>query len=69
MLDGVVLSMKDGEEMEDCSVLGVGRIKSVEQWYFSIEENDEGLLTMVFQQQKRKGEIIFGRCCFIDEGW
>jgi len=29
--------MKDGEEMVDCSVLGVGR-KSVKQWCFSIRE-------------------------------
>jgi hypothetical protein len=29
--------MMDGEEMVDCSVLGVGR-KSVEQWCFSIGE-------------------------------
>jgi hypothetical protein len=35
LLDGVVSSMKYGEEMVDCSVLGVGR-KSVEQWCFSI---------------------------------
>jgi hypothetical protein len=27
LLDGVVSSMKDGEEMVDCSVLGVGRKK------------------------------------------
>jgi hypothetical protein len=37
LLDGVVSSMKYGEEMVDCSVLGVGR-KSVEQWCFSIGE-------------------------------
>jgi hypothetical protein len=55
--------------MEDCSVLGVGRIKSVGQWCFSVGENDEGLLRMVFQRQKRKGETIVGRCCFVDEGW
>jgi hypothetical protein len=36
LLDGVVSSMKDGEEMVDCSVLGVGKKKSVEQWCFSI---------------------------------
>ena len=69
MLDGVVSSMKNGEEMADYSVLGVGRIKIVEQWCFSIRENDEGFLTMVFQQRKRKGETIVGRCCFIDEEW
>ena len=37
LLDGVVSSMKDGEEMVDYSVLGMGR-KSVEQWCFSIGE-------------------------------
>jgi hypothetical protein len=35
LLDGVVSSMKYGEEMVDCSVLGVGK-KSAEQWCFSI---------------------------------
>jgi hypothetical protein len=43
------------------------KVKSVEQWCFSIEKNDEGLLIMVFQQQKRKGETIAGRSCFVDE--
>jgi hypothetical protein len=57
------------EEMADCSVLAVGRTKSVEQWCFSIGKNDEKLLAMVFQQQKRKGETIAGRCCFVDEEW
>jgi hypothetical protein len=28
--------MKDGGEMVDWSVLGMGRMKSVEQWCFSI---------------------------------
>ena len=37
LLDGLVSSMKYGEEMVDCSVLGVGR-KSVEEWCFSIGE-------------------------------
>jgi hypothetical protein len=69
LLDGVVSSMKNGEEMADCSVLGVGRTKSVEQWCFSIGKNDEKLLAMVFQQRKRKGETIVGRCCFVDEEW
>jgi hypothetical protein len=43
------------------------KVKSVEQWCFSIGKNDEGLLVMVFQQQKRKGETIAGRSCFVDE--
>jgi hypothetical protein len=72
---------ENGEEMADWSVLGVGRMKSVEQWCFSIGKNDEGLLAtvfqqreknekllvMVFQQQKGKGETIAGRSCFVDE--
>jgi hypothetical protein len=37
LLDGVVSIIKYGEEMVDCSVLGVGR-KSGEQWCFSIGE-------------------------------
>jgi hypothetical protein len=59
-----------------------GRIKSVEQWCFSIGKNDEGLLTTVFQQrkkndrllvrvfqqQKRRGKTIIRRSCFVDEG-
>jgi hypothetical protein len=45
------------------------KVKSVEQWCFSIGKNDEGLLKMVFQQHKRKGETIVGQCCFVDEGW
>jgi hypothetical protein len=69
LMDGVVSSMKNGEEMVDCSVLGVGRIKSVEQCCFSIGKNDEKLLAMVFQQRKRKGETIAGRCCFVDKEW
>jgi hypothetical protein len=69
LLDGVVSSMKNGEEMADCSVLGVRKIKSVDQWCFSIGKNDEKLLAMVFQQRKRKGETIAGRCCFVDEEW
>jgi hypothetical protein len=55
LLDDVVSSMKNGEEMEDCSVLGVRKIKSVEQWCFINEEE--------------KGETIVGRCCFFDEEW
>jgi hypothetical protein len=54
LLDGVVSTIMGCEVMVDCSVLGVGR-KSVEQWCFSIGgKNDEGLLTMVFQQWKTK---------------
>jgi hypothetical protein len=69
LLDGVVSLMKNGEEMADCSVLGVGRIKSVEQWCFNIGKNNEKLLAMVFQQHKGKGETIAGWCCFVDEEW
>jgi hypothetical protein len=32
---------ENGEEMADWSVLGVGRIKSAEQWCFSIGKNSE----------------------------
>jgi hypothetical protein len=39
---------ENGEEMVDWSVLGVGRMKSVEQWCFSIGKNDEELLIMEF---------------------
>jgi hypothetical protein len=35
LLDEVVSSLMGGEEMVDCSVLGLGR-KSVEQWCFNI---------------------------------
>jgi hypothetical protein len=44
---------ENGEEMADCGVLGVGRIKSAEQWCFSIGKNDDGLLTVVFQQREK----------------
>ena len=43
------------------------KVESAEQWCFSIRENDEGLLAMVFQQRKRKGETIARRSCFVDE--
>jgi hypothetical protein len=63
LLDGVVSSMKSGDDMEACSVSAVEREKSAEQWCFSIgKKNDEELLIMVFQQQKRKGETIARRC-------
>jgi hypothetical protein len=39
--------MKDGEEMGDCSVLGVGRVKSVEQWCFSIRRKSKVLISGV----------------------
>jgi hypothetical protein len=46
---------ENGKEMEDWSVLRVGRIKkSAEQWCFSIGKNDEGLLARVFQQREKK---------------
>jgi hypothetical protein len=43
------------------------KIKSAEQWCFSIGTNDEELLIMEFQQQKGKGETSAGRSCFVDE--
>jgi hypothetical protein len=54
--------MKNGEEMVDCSVLGVRKIKSVEQWCFSIGKNDEKLLAMVFQQRRKVKSVE--RWCF-----
>jgi hypothetical protein len=44
---------ENGEEMANWCVLGVGRIKSAEQWCFSIGKNDEGLLATVFQQWEK----------------
>jgi hypothetical protein len=40
--------------MVDWSVLGVGRMKSDEQWCFSIGKDDEELLATVFQQWEKK---------------
>jgi hypothetical protein len=34
----------------------------------AMEENGKRLLTVVFQQHKRRDETIAGRCCFVDEG-
>jgi hypothetical protein len=68
--------------MVDWNVLGVGRMKSVEQSCFSIGKKmmkgcwqrcfsngkkNEKLLVMVFQQQKGKGETSAGRSCFGNE--
>jgi uncharacterized protein YhfF len=58
LLDGVVSSMKNGEEMADCSVLGVGKIKSVEQWCFSIGKNNEKLLEWCFSNRKEKAKQL-----------
>jgi hypothetical protein len=55
---------ENGDEMVDWSVLGVGRMKSAEQWCFSIGKNDEELLIMEFQQRKGKVETSAGRSCF-----
>jgi hypothetical protein len=60
---------KNGGEMADWNVLGMGRNeKYVEQWCFSIVKiTGEGLLTLVFQQRKKKSETIVGRSCFGNE--
>jgi hypothetical protein len=52
LLDGVVSSM---ETVKNC--------RTVVFWQWG---EGEKLLTMVFQQQKRKGETIVGRCCFVN---
>jgi hypothetical protein len=62
-------SNKGKSRVVDSGVSVMKKVKSVEQWCFSIGKNDEKLLTMVFQQQKRKGETIVGRCCFVDGEW
>jgi hypothetical protein len=54
--------------MVDCSVLGVGKIKSVEQWCFSIGENDEGLLSMVFQQREKAKQLLDGVVSSMKDG-
>jgi hypothetical protein len=52
LLDGVVSSMKT---MNNCW--------NVVFWHWG---EGKKLLTMVFQQQKRKGKTIAGRCCFFN---
>jgi len=51
---------KNGGEMVDWNVLGMGRNeKYAEQWCFSIVKiTGEGLLTLVFQQRKKAKQLL-----------